>query len=88
MEKYQVLYMNALKTDLSAADIIVSAGRGIQKPQNLELIRELANCLGATVGSSRALVDAGWMEPHQNRLILVLYVKTCDVLKNLLYNKL
>ncbi|ACL75959.1 electron transfer flavoprotein subunit alpha [Ruminiclostridium cellulolyticum] len=54
------------RVNLADADIIVSAGRGIQKPQNLELIREFADCLGAAVGSSRALVDAGWIEySHQ-----------------------
>ncbi|HCC34667.1 MAG TPA: electron transfer flavoprotein subunit alpha [Ruminococcaceae bacterium] len=47
--------------NLSDAEIIVSAGRGIQKLQNLELIRALADCLGAAVGASRALVDSGWI---------------------------
>ncbi len=54
------------KVNLVDADIIVSGGRGMQGPENFSLIRELANELGAAVGSSRAAVDAGWMPyPHQ-----------------------
>lgn len=47
---------------LTEADIIVSGGRGMGDPKNLELINELADILGAAVGSSRANVDAGWIE--------------------------
>ncbi len=54
------------KVNLVDADIIVSGGRGMQGPENFSLIRELADELGAAVGSSRAAVDAGWMPyPHQ-----------------------
>lgn len=45
---------------LENARIIVSAGRGIGKQKNLELVQELANVLHASVGVSRPLVDAGW----------------------------
>jgi len=52
--------------NLTEADIIVSAGRGIGDPKNLVLIEELAHVLGAAVGASRAVVDAGWIEySHQ-----------------------
>ena len=51
---------------LEEADIIVSGGRGLGKPENLKLIEELANALGAAIGSSRPLVDEGWISyPHQ-----------------------
>lgn len=50
------------KVNLSEADIVVSAGRGIQKPQNMEMIYDFANVLGASVGASRAVVDAGWID--------------------------
>ncbi len=49
--------------DLTEADIIVSGGRGLKGPENFHLIEELAAALGATVGASRAVVDAGW-RPH------------------------
>lgn len=66
VRRIDIIKNNAQKVNLADADIIVSAGRGIQKPDNIELIREFADCLGAAVGSSRALVDAGWIEySHQ-----------------------
>lgn len=56
----------AEKVKLEEAEIIVSGGRGLGKPENFELIRELANTLNAAVGASRAAVDAGWISyPHQ-----------------------
>ena len=48
------------KLDLTEADIIVSGGRGMKGPENYTIIEELADKLGATVGASRAAVDAGW----------------------------
>jgi electron transfer flavoprotein alpha subunit len=48
------------KLDVAEADIIVSGGRGLKGPENFHLIEELAETLGAAVGASRAVVDAGW----------------------------
>jgi electron transfer flavoprotein alpha subunit len=48
------------KLDVAEADIIVSGGRGLKGPENFHLIEELAEALGAAVGASRAVVDAGW----------------------------
>lgn len=47
--------------DLSSADIIVSAGRGIQKKENLALIEEFAKAVGGVVGASRPLTDMDWL---------------------------
>ncbi len=47
--------------DIAAADVIVSAGRGIQKKDNLALIEEFAKALGGVVGASRPLTDMEWL---------------------------
>jgi electron transfer flavoprotein alpha subunit len=52
--------------DVAEADIIVSGGRGVGGPEGFAPVRSLAKTLGAAVGSSRAAVDAGWIEhSHQ-----------------------
>lgn len=52
--------------DLENAEIIVSGGRGTGGPEGFAPVRELAAALGATVGASRAAVDAGWIShSHQ-----------------------
>lgn len=53
--------------NLEEAEIIVSGGRGLGKPENFSYIRELAEVLGGAVGSSRAAVDAGWI-PHAHQV--------------------
>ena len=55
------------KLDVAEADIIVSGGRGLKGPENFHLVEELAESLGAAVGASRAVVDAGW-RPHREQV--------------------
>lgn len=56
----EVVKTAAGKVDLTEAERIVSGGRGMKGPENYAMIEELAAVLGATVGASRAAVDAGW----------------------------
>lgn len=51
------------KPDLTEAAIIVSGGRGMRDAEGFKILEGLAEELGATLGASRAIVDAGWV-PH------------------------
>ena len=53
--------------NITEADIIVSGGRGMQKPENFSLLRDLAGVLGGAVAASRAAVDAGWI-PYSHQV--------------------
>jgi len=48
--------------DITEAKYLVSGGRGIGSPEAFDMLRELADVLGGEVSSSRANVDAGWIE--------------------------
>lgn len=52
---------------LEEADIIVSGGRGLKEAGNFQVVEALAGALGAAVGASRAVVDAGW-RPHSEQV--------------------
>ncbi len=56
-----VIYESESQIKLEEAKIIVSGGYGVGKPENLKLIRELAEVIGGAIGASRAIVDAGWI---------------------------
>ncbi|MFQ5790894.1 MAG: electron transfer flavoprotein subunit alpha/FixB family protein [Acidobacteriota bacterium] len=53
--------------DLTQAQVIVSGGRGVGASEKFSVIHELAEALGAQVGASRAVTDAGWL-PHKHQV--------------------
>lgn len=52
---------------IEEAEIIVSGGRGLGSVENYNMVKELAEVLGATYGGSRAIVEEGWIE-HQRQV--------------------
>ncbi len=55
-----------IAVNLVEADIIVSGGRGVGKPEGFKILQDLANALGGALGASRAAVDSGWIaQEHQ-----------------------
>jgi len=51
--------------DIGEADFLVSIGRGIEEEENLDLIRDLCDATGATLSSSRPIVDNGWLPKNR-----------------------
>jgi electron transfer flavoprotein alpha subunit len=55
------------RVDLTEAEVIVAGGRGMKGPEHFGLLEELAQALKASIGASRAVVDAGW-RPHAEQV--------------------
>ncbi len=51
----------ARAVDLTAAEIIVSVGRGIKEADNIPIVQKLADALGAELAASRPICDSGWL---------------------------
>ncbi len=55
------------KVNLADAHVVVAGGKGMGDAQNFQLIHELADAIGATVGGTRDVVEAGWL-PHEQQV--------------------
>lgn len=53
--------------NLAEAHVVVAGGKGMGDLQNFQLIHELADTIGATVGGTRDVVEAGWL-PHEQQV--------------------
>ena len=62
VESCEVVKTEEKSVDITEAKILVSGGRGLGGPEGFEPLRELAKVLGGEVSSSRAAVDAGWID--------------------------
>ena len=66
------------------AEVIVAAGRGVKKPEDLTMLRELAELLDGKLASTRALVEAGWTDARcqiglSGRTVKPKLIITCGV---------
>ena len=59
----RVVERTAGRPALTEASVVVAVGRGVAGPEELALVEELADALGAAIGGSRAAVDAGYCPP-------------------------
>lgn len=66
------------------ADVIIVAGRGLRKPEDIAMLEELAELLGGQLGSTRAMVEAGWIDAKRQiglsgRTVKPKLILTCAV---------
>lgn len=57
--------MSKVEEDITNQDILVVAGRGVKKKEDLDMPRELSELMGGKLASSSALVEKGWMSPKE-----------------------
>lgn len=60
----EIVRETARKVHIDEADIVVAGGKGLGGPAGFQLIHQLAEVLGAAVGASRDVVEAGWIGHH------------------------
>lgn len=83
MEVLGIIKKEKEKT-IESAEVLVVAGRGLKKPEDIAMVRQLAEALGGDVACTRPLVEAGWMgAAHQiglsGRTVRPKLIITCGV---------
>lgn len=83
MEVLGIIKKEKEKT-IESAEVLVVAGRGLKKPEDIAMVRQLAEALGGDIACTRPLVEAGWMEAaHQiglsGRTVRPKLIITCGV---------
>ena len=74
----------AQEKGIEDAEVLVVAGRGVRKAEDLTLLQELADLLGGKLASTRALVEAGWIDARRQiglsgRTVKPKLIITCGV---------
>ena len=69
---------------IEEADVLVVCGRGVRRPEDIAMLRELAALLGGEVASTRAVVEAGWLDAKRQiglsgRTVKPKLIVTCGV---------
>lgn len=65
--RFEETKASGTRVPLGEARVVVSAGRGLKGPENWKLVEDLADVLGAAIGASRAVTDAGW-RPNEEQV--------------------
>jgi electron transfer flavoprotein alpha subunit len=65
--RFEPTASSGTRVPLGEARVVVSAGRGMKGPENWTIVEELADVLGAALGASRAVTDAGW-RPNEEQV--------------------
>ena len=65
--RFEETKASGIRVPLGEARVVVSAGRGLKGPENWKIVEDLADVLGAAIGASRAVTDAGW-RPNEEQV--------------------
>ena len=65
--RFEETKSSGTRVPLGEARVVVSAGRGLRGPENWKIVEDLADVLGAAIGASRAVTDAGW-RPNEEQV--------------------
>lgn len=65
--RFEETKASGIRVPLGEARVVVSAGRGLRGPENWKIVEDLADVLGAAIGASRAVTDAGW-RPNEEQV--------------------